>query len=142
RAAGRLRAAARRRDVRRRHVLRAAGCGGSGVGHRGSGHPRPQRAPRIRMRDVGAEGGGRAGGGGRGLEHPRMKVLVIDIGGTNLKVSRGAATPIKIPSGPRMTAGRMADAVLKAIDDWKYDVVAIGYPGPVAHGRPARDPKN
>jgi polyphosphate glucokinase len=71
-----------------------------------------------------------------------MKVLVIDVGGTNLKVSRGGATPIKVPSGPKMTAGKMADAVLKAIDDWKYDAVAIGYPGPVSHGRPSREPRN
>jgi polyphosphate glucokinase len=71
-----------------------------------------------------------------------MKVLVIDVGGTNLKVSRGGATPLKIPSGPKMTAGKMAEAVKKAIDGWSYDVVAVGYPGPVVHGRPVREPKN
>jgi polyphosphate glucokinase len=71
-----------------------------------------------------------------------MKILVIDVGGTNLKVSRGGAAPVKIPSGPKMTAGRMAAAVTQSVEGWRYDAVAIGFPGPVAHGRPAREPVN
>jgi polyphosphate glucokinase len=71
------------------------------------------------------------------------KVLVIDVGGTNVKVSAtGRKEPLKIPSGPEMSAARMADAVKKATAGWKYDVVSIGYPGPVANGRPAREPRN
>src|SRR5689334_17146143 len=71
-----------------------------------------------------------------------MRVLVIDVGGTNLKVSLGGRAPFKIPSGPTMTAGRMAAAVRKAAGAFKYDVVAIGYPGPVGNGRPLREPWN
>ena len=72
-----------------------------------------------------------------------MTVLVIDVGGTNLKVSVGSpGDVIKIPSGPEMTAARMADEVKKAVADRDYDVVSIGYPGPVVNGRPASEPHN
>ena len=72
-----------------------------------------------------------------------MKVLVIDVGGTNLKISVGGTVDvIKIPSGPEMTAARMAEDVTKAIAGQSYDVVSMGYPGPVVNGRPAREPHN
>jgi polyphosphate glucokinase len=72
-----------------------------------------------------------------------MTVLVIDVGGTNLKVSVGSpGDVIKIPSGPEMTAARMADEVKKAVAGRDYDVVSIGYPGPVVNGRPASEPHN
>jgi len=72
-----------------------------------------------------------------------MKVLVIDVGGTNIKVSTGGADePTKIPSGPDMTAARMAEAVKQATAGWSYDAVTIGYPGPVVNGRPGVEPKN
>jgi polyphosphate glucokinase len=72
-----------------------------------------------------------------------MKVLVIDVGGTNVKISvTGLKEPIKIPSGPEMTAARMAADVKKATAGWKYDAVSIGYPGPVVNGKPAKEPAN
>lgn len=46
---------------------------------------------------------------------PPTKILVIDVGGTNMKVlATGHATPRRIPSGPTMTArsyGRCGEAV-------------------------------
>lgn len=72
-----------------------------------------------------------------------MNVLVIDVGGTNVKVSgTGRKAPIKIPSGAELTAGKMAEEVKKAARGWRYDAVSIGYPGPVVHGQPAEEPKN
>ncbi len=72
-----------------------------------------------------------------------MKVLVIDIGGTHIKVaSTDNPVPIKIVSGPTMTATLMAQQVLGATATWEYDVVSIGYPGPVAHDRPLAEPHN
>ena len=72
-----------------------------------------------------------------------MRILVIDIGGNNVKVRRpGARAAIKIPSGPRMTAARMVREVLALARDWRYDAVTIGYPGPVADNHPAREPHN
>jgi polyphosphate glucokinase len=72
-----------------------------------------------------------------------MKTLVIDVGGTNVKVqATGHKTEIKIPSGPKMTAVKMIAAVKKVTAGWKYDSVSIGYPGPVVHGCPFREPHN
>lgn len=72
-----------------------------------------------------------------------MKVLVIDIGGTHIKVaSSDNLVPVKIVSGPTMTATQMVQQVLAATVAWDYDVVSIGYPGPVAHDRPIAEPHN
>jgi polyphosphate glucokinase len=68
---------------------------------------------------------------------------VIDVGGTNVKVLvSGQRQPIKIPSGPRMTPKRMVSEVQEAVNDWAYDVVSIGYPGAVLHGKPIGEPRN
>ena len=72
-----------------------------------------------------------------------MKTLVIDVGGTHIKLlATGQEDIRKIPSGPRMTADEMVSAVLAATQDWDYQVVAIGYPGPVVDGKPLREPYN
>lgn len=72
-----------------------------------------------------------------------MKVLVIDVGGTNVKLGvPGRKEPIKVPSGRTMTAARMAAGVKKALAGVAYDRVSIGFPGPVVNGRPAREPAN
>ena len=72
-----------------------------------------------------------------------MRVLVIDIGGTHVKVySTGRREPLKIDSGPTMTPKEMVAAVRANTSNWKYDAVSIGYPGPVVHGKPLSDPAN
>ncbi len=72
-----------------------------------------------------------------------MKVLVIDVGGNNVKLLATGATEVrKVPSGPRLTPRRMVADVRKATADWRYDAVTIGVPGPVKHGRVAAEPKN
>ncbi len=74
---------------------------------------------------------------------PMPNVLVIDIGGTNVKVaSTDQRVPLKIPSGPTMNAARMAHQVLAATKTWKYDCISIGYPGPVIHDHPLAEPHN
>jgi polyphosphate glucokinase len=71
------------------------------------------------------------------------KVLVVDVGGTNVKLlATGQAEARKFPSGPAMTAEAMVRVAKKTAKDWDYDVVSIGYPGPVVHGRPLREPHN
>jgi polyphosphate glucokinase len=70
-------------------------------------------------------------------------ILVIDVGGTNVKVlASGQKEPIKIPSGPKMTARKMVKEVRKATSDWTYEAVSMGYPGPVVHGHPLCEPHN
>lgn len=71
------------------------------------------------------------------------KVLVVDVGGTNIKLlATGQKEVRKFPSGPKMTAETMVRVAKKTAKDWDYDVVSIGYPGPVVHGRPLREPHN
>ena len=73
----------------------------------------------------------------------RRKILVVDVGGTNIKVRLGRASEVrKHPSGPDLTAAQMVDAVKELTRDWRYDRVSIGFPGPVVDGKPAEEPKN
>jgi polyphosphate glucokinase len=70
-------------------------------------------------------------------------ILVIDVGGTNVKIHAGGRKEaVKIPSGPTMTARKMVAAVRKAAADWNYKGVSIGYPGPVLHDKPVTEPHN
>src|SRR5271155_5391365 len=72
-----------------------------------------------------------------------QRVLVIDIGGTNVKAAgTGRLDPVKIPSGPAMTPAHMVREVKKAFQGWDYQAVSIGYPGMVVQGRPVHDPRN
>jgi 6-phosphogluconolactonase len=72
-----------------------------------------------------------------------MNILSIDVGGTNIKVlATGQTLERKTPSGPSMTAAGMVEAVQKMTSDWPYDVVSIGYPGPVVHDVPVKEPAN
>jgi polyphosphate glucokinase len=72
-----------------------------------------------------------------------MNVLVVDIGGTNVKLlATGQSEPRKFASGQHLTAEAMVARVMEVAGDWTYDVVTIGYPGPVLHGRPIAEPHN
>jgi polyphosphate glucokinase len=72
-----------------------------------------------------------------------MKVLVIDVGGSNVKLlATGQPQPRRFPSGPTMTPPQMVAEVKKLTTDWQYDVVSLGYPGLVLRGRIAAEPYN
>lgn len=72
-----------------------------------------------------------------------MKILVVDIGGTHVKVlATGQREHRQADSGPTMTARRMVFVVKRLSAGWSYDHVAIGYPGPVVHGHPVAEPHN
>ncbi|MGE5088839.1 MAG: ROK family protein [Candidatus Levyibacteriota bacterium] len=72
-----------------------------------------------------------------------MNVLVVDVGGTHVKLlATGRRLKRKFASGPELTAGEMVAGVKRLARGWKYDVVAIGYPGPVLRGRPIAEPPN
>jgi polyphosphate glucokinase len=72
-----------------------------------------------------------------------VKILVVDIGGTNVKLlASGHETPRKFPSGPELTPDRMVAGVRAASTDWEYEVVSIGFPGPVLCGQPMTEPVN
>jgi polyphosphate glucokinase len=72
-----------------------------------------------------------------------MNVLVIDVGGTHIKILVTGETEIReFPSGPKLTPQQMVSHVRRLAVGWSYDVVSVGYPGPVLHNRPVADPKN
>jgi polyphosphate glucokinase len=72
-----------------------------------------------------------------------MNVLVIDVGGTHVKIlATGQNDKREFASGPKMTAEQMVSGVRQLAGGWSYDAVSIGYPGPVLHNRPVADPKN
>src|ERR1700694_3587351 len=72
-----------------------------------------------------------------------MDILVIDVGGSHVKVlASGQTEERKVVSGPKMTAAEMVDAVKAMTADWKYDAVSLGYPGPVVHDAPFKEPAN
>jgi polyphosphate glucokinase len=70
-----------------------------------------------------------------------MKILVIDVGGTHVKVlASGRKKKVEIPSGPHMTPAKMVAEVRAATDGWTYEAVSMGYPGPVVQGHPITEP--
>ena len=72
-----------------------------------------------------------------------MRVLVVDIGGTNVKIlATGQRTPRRFPSGPKLTPRKMVAGVKELAGEWKYDAVTIGYPGLVRRGRIMSEPHN
>jgi predicted NBD/HSP70 family sugar kinase len=71
------------------------------------------------------------------------KVLVVDIGGTNVKIlATGQPERRRFPSGATLTPRRMVAGVKKLAADWQYDAVSIGYPGKVVRGKIVSEPHN
>ena len=71
------------------------------------------------------------------------KVLVVDVGGTSVKIlATGQTERRSFPSGPTLTPKRMVAGVKKFAQGWTYNVVSMGYPGPVLHSRPMAEPYN
>ena len=70
------------------------------------------------------------------------RVLVVDIGGTNVKAMISREGRRKFSSGPDLTPRHLHAMLDGQLDDWKYDVVSVGFPAPVKNGRILTDPKN
>ena len=72
-----------------------------------------------------------------------MRVLVVDIGGTNVKIlATGEKVARKAPSGRAMTPALMVEAVNALADGWEYEAIALGYPGQVRDGHILVEPHN
>jgi polyphosphate glucokinase len=78
-----------------------------------------------------------------GGEETSVKTLVIDVGGTNVKMLASSHEALrKFPSGREMTPEQMVEGVKAATADWEYDAVSIGFPGPILCGQPMTEPVN
>lgn len=72
-----------------------------------------------------------------------IRVLTIDVGGTHVKLLLSTRrVPARFPSGRKLTAKQMVAGVKRLARGWRFDAVSIGFPGPVLHGRPIKEPAN
>jgi polyphosphate glucokinase len=100
----------------------------------------PRRAAEPRPT---ARRGGAAGSRAGAVAHADQRILAVDVGGTHIKVlASGARRPRKADSGPELTPQQMVSIVRKLAAEWRYEVISIGYPGVVWHGRPFAEPCN
>jgi polyphosphate glucokinase len=77
------------------------------------------------------------------VEPRAPKVLAVDVGGSHVKVLlNGLDERRRFTSGPDMTAKEMVKGVLDITEDWEYDDVSVGVPGPVKDNRVLREPVN
>lgn len=72
-----------------------------------------------------------------------LRVLAIDVGGSHVKLRVSNRRSVRqFVSGPTLTARQMVAGVHQVAGDWKYDVVSVGYPGVVIHGKIMTEPHN
>jgi len=72
----------------------------------------------------------------------KKKILVIDVGGTHVKLMLSRARKRKFKSGPRMTPREMVTQVKAMVNGWTYQAIAMGFPSPVRDGRILSEPKH
>lgn len=73
-----------------------------------------------------------------------MAVLVIDIGGTHVKMAVSTQPEVKrkFDSSPTLTPQTMLNQIQPLTQDWTYEQVSIGYPGVIIGGKILHDPHN
>src|SRR5216110_33566 len=72
----------------------------------------------------------------------KRQILVIDVGGTNVKLMISRREKRKFKSGLRLTPRAIVAEMKPLVGDWKFDAVAIGFPSPMRDGRILSDPKH
>jgi len=72
----------------------------------------------------------------------RRKILVIDIGGSNVKLMISRSGKRRFKSGPHLTPREMVAQIEPLVSDWKFDAISIGFPSPVRDGRIVSEPKH
>jgi ROK family protein len=72
----------------------------------------------------------------------KKSILVIDIGGTNVKLMISRAEKRKFKSGPKLTPLEMIVQMKPLISDWRFDALSMGFPSPVRDGRILSEPKH
>lgn len=72
----------------------------------------------------------------------KKKILVVDIGGTHVKLMISRSNKRKFDSGPRMTPRQLVTKLKKTVEGWDFHAISIGFPAPVKEGRIMRNPKH
>jgi hypothetical protein len=76
------------------------------------------------------------------VKKKKKKILVVDIGGTHVKLMISRNEKRKFDSGPKMTPRQLVTKLKKTVEGWTFAAVSIGFPAPVKNGRITRDPKH
>jgi hypothetical protein len=72
----------------------------------------------------------------------KRRILVIDVGGSNVKLLISRSERRKFKSGLKLTARAMVAQVKPLITDWKFDAISMGFPAPVLDGQIRSEPKH
>jgi hypothetical protein len=72
----------------------------------------------------------------------KRKVLVVDVGGTYVKLLRSSHDEREFPSGPRLKPRQLIAKLKETARGWKFDRVSVGFPAPVRRGQIAKNPKH
>jgi hypothetical protein len=72
----------------------------------------------------------------------KRKILVVDVGGTSVKLLMSLRDEREFPSGPRMGPKQFVTRFKETVRGWKFDMASIGFPAPVREGRITRNPKH
>jgi hypothetical protein len=72
----------------------------------------------------------------------KKRVLVVDIGGSQVKLLMSRLEQRGFASGPRMQPDEMIMKFKETVRGWKFDVASVGFPAPVRKGRITRNPKH
>ena len=72
----------------------------------------------------------------------KKKVLVIDVGGSHVKMMISRAQKRKFKSGPRLTPREMVGQIKAEVAGWEFAAISMGFPSPVRNGRIADEPKH
>jgi hypothetical protein len=70
------------------------------------------------------------------------RTLVVDIGGTRVKLMMQRSKHRTFDSGQRMRPKDFVNQLKDTTRDWKFDNISIGFPAPVREGRIIRNPKH
>ena len=72
----------------------------------------------------------------------KKSILVIDIGGTHVKLMVEGAEQRMFDSGPKMGPADFIARLKETTRDWSFDNISIGFPSPVRSGQIVREPKH
>jgi hypothetical protein len=72
----------------------------------------------------------------------KKRILVIDVGGSNVKLLISRTERRKFKSGPKLTPRAMVAQIKPLITDWKFDAISMGFPAPVRDGQIRSEPKH
>jgi polyphosphate glucokinase len=72
----------------------------------------------------------------------KKRILVIDVGGSNVKLMISRWEKRKFKSGLELTPREMVAEMKLLLQDWTFDAISMGFPSPVRNGRIMSEPKH